>query len=63
MRLPTQVTSSGVVYSKKVKALSQLVDDDELAAEEAAAQKGIPGYCSDRLLRAFAGGGFCSKFD
>lgn len=118
--VPRQVTADGVLYGKRVKDLSQLANDDELAAEEAAAQGGIPGeqahvhtlifiplavhahglylptyapacclagmprscalrrglyansyvcavccagYCADRLLRAYAGGQYCSKFD
>jgi hypothetical protein len=36
--------------------------DDELAAEEAAAMGGVPGYCSDRLLKAASGGLGCPKF-
>jgi hypothetical protein len=36
--------------------------DDELAAEEAAAMGGVPGYCSDRLLRAASGGMGCPDF-
>lgn len=61
--VPRQVTSDGVLYGKRVKELSDLLNDDELAAEEAAAQGGIPGYCNDRMLRAFAGGQYCRKFD
>lgn len=41
--IPRQVTAEGVLYGKRVKDLSQLANDDELAAEEAAAQGGIPG--------------------
>ena len=41
--MPRQVTADGVLYGKRVKDLSQLANDDELAAEEAAAQAGIPG--------------------
>lgn len=37
------VTSDGVLFSSRVKDLSQLANDDELAAEEAAAQGGVPG--------------------
>lgn len=61
--VPRQVTSDGVLFGKRVKDLSQLANDDELAAEEAEAQAGIPGYCADRLLRAYAGGQYCSKFE
>lgn len=62
MRTPRQVTSSGVIYSKRVKDLSQLAGDDELAAEEAAAMGNVPGYCYDRVLRAASGGNGCPKF-
>lgn len=63
-RPPRALTSEGLpVYSSRVQELSQLVDDDELAAEEAAAQGGVPGYCGDRFTRAFAGGQYCDKFD
>ncbi|GBF89149.1 DUF1230 family protein [Raphidocelis subcapitata] len=62
MRTPRQVTASGVIYSKRVKDLSQLAGDDELAAAEAAAMGGVPGYCSDRMLRAASGGLGCPKF-
>lgn len=63
MPVPRQVTADGVLYGKRVKDLRELADNDELAAEEAAAQGGVPGYCGDRLLRAYAGGQYCSKFD
>eukprot|EP00877_Chromochloris_zofingiensis_P015221 jgi/Chrzof1/9953/Cz04g21270.t1 len=62
-RVPRQVTADGVLYGKRVKSLSQLANDDELAAEEAAAQNGVPGYCSDRMLREIAGGQYCAKFE
>lgn len=41
--VPRQVTADGVLFGKRVKDLSQLANDDELAAEEAEAQAGIPG--------------------
>lgn len=41
--MPRQVTADGVLFGKRVKDLSQLANDDELAAEEAEAQAGIPG--------------------
>ena len=59
---PRRVTADGVVFSKNVKSLSQLAVDDALAAEEAAAAGGIPGYCSDRYLKIVAGGQYCEKF-
>lgn len=55
-RAPRQVTPDGVIYSKRTGSLTQLMNDDELAAEEAAAQGGVPGYCGDRMLTALAGG-------
>ncbi|KAI8476428.1 MAG: hypothetical protein J3K34DRAFT_258620 [Monoraphidium minutum] len=61
-RGPRQVTSGGLIYSKRVKDLSQLAGDDELAAAEAAAIGNVPGYCADRVLRAAAGAGNCPKF-
>lgn len=61
-RTPRMVTADGVIYSAKVKDLSQLAADDELAAEEAAAMNGVPGYCGDRYMRAMAGGQYCDKF-
>lgn len=62
-RGPRQVTADGIIFGSKLTDLSQLKEDDELAAAEAAAQGGVPGYCRDRLLRAAAGGSVCSKFD
>lgn len=62
-RIPRQVTGEGLVFSQKVQHLQDLLDDEELAAQEAKAQGGIPGYCSDRYFRASAGGQYCSKFD
>jgi hypothetical protein len=41
--VPRQVTADGVLFGRRVKDLSELVNDDQLAAEEAAAQGGIPG--------------------
>ena len=63
MSAPRAVTADGVMYGARLQSLSQLADDDALAAEEAAAQGGVPGYCRDRLLRAYAGGQYCSKFE
>ena len=60
---PRVVTADGVIYSKSVTSLSQLRYDDGLAAEEAAAAGGRPGYCGDRALRAMAGGQYCKQFD
>lgn len=63
LRKPTQMTSEGIVYSKDVKALSDLRYDDDAAAAEQAAQQGVPGFCGDRYYTAFAGGeDVCKKF-
>eukprot|EP00798_Chlamydomonas_sp_ICE-L_P022899 gene22899-30075_t len=56
---PRMVTNSGPIFSREVTDLSQLRTDDALAAKEAAAAGGIPGYCRDRLLKAYAGGQYC----
>jgi hypothetical protein len=42
--------ADGVLYGKRVKDLSELANDDELAAEEAAAQGGVPGEAESLLL-------------
>lgn len=60
---PRMVTSSGPIFSKEVGDLSVLAEDDELAAAEAAAAGGVPGYCRDRLLKAYAGGQYCKSLD
>jgi hypothetical protein len=59
-----RLTPDGVLFSKRAASLSQLASDDDLAAEEAAAQGGLPGYCSDRVLKTLAGGGAaaCPEF-
>lgn len=41
------VTSDGILFGSRVKDLSQLANDDELAAEEAAAQRGVLGEQED----------------
>ncbi|KAJ9531431.1 hypothetical protein V8C86DRAFT_2471765 [Haematococcus lacustris] len=58
-----RVTSDGLIFSSKVSDLSQLKEDDELAAAEAASLGGMPGYCADRVLRAAAGGQYCGQYD
>ena len=58
---PRLVTNSGPIFSKEVTDLSQLAGDDELASKEAAAAGGLPGYCRDRLYKAYAGGQYCPK--
>ena len=59
-----QVTSSGVIYSKNVKDLTALLEDDDAAAAEQAAMKGLPGYCGDRYYKAKAGAErVCDKFE
>lgn len=60
----SQVTPTGILYSSKVKDLSDLINDDAAAEAEAAAQGGVPGYCGDRYFKAFAGGeSVCDKFE
>lgn len=61
--MPSKVTADGVIFSSKVKDLSQLKEDDELAAAEAAASGPYPGYCRDRMLRARTGTAGCEKYD
>lgn len=60
---PRQVTLNGIIYSDKVRDLSDLRDDEDAAAAEALAQGGRPGYCGDRYFKAAAGGHYCDKFD
>lgn len=63
-RGPSQISPDGIIFSQKVNELSELKSDDEAAAAEAEAQKGIPGYCRDRYYKAFAGGErICDKFE
>ena len=45
---PTAITSNGIIYSKGIKDLAKLAEDDDAAAQEQAAMKGTPGYCGDR---------------
>lgn len=59
-----RVTSDGILFSKsgRVQSMQDLMEDDELAAEEAAAQGNQPGYCRDRYFKAVAGAGsMCSE--
>lgn len=63
IRKPREVTNDGIIFSDRVRSLSQLAEDDEAAEAEAAAMGGVPGYCSDRYYRAAAGGQFCAKFE
>lgn len=61
---PASVTPSGILYSKNVKSVETLLEDDEAAASEAAAMNGVPGYCGDRYYRAKAGAErLCEKFE
>ncbi len=55
------MTAEGVIFSSRVASLDQLRTDDDLAAQEAAAMGGVPGYCSDRMLKVAAGGQYCAK--
>jgi hypothetical protein len=62
--VPTQVKSNGIIYSRRVGDLNDLINDDALAEEEARAQGNRPGYCGDRVLAASAGAeALCKKFD
>lgn len=63
-RMAGRITPDGVLFSKRAQTLSQFAIDDDLAAEEAMAQGGLPGYCSDRVLKTLAGGGAaaCPEF-
>lgn len=63
-RVGVQSSNAGIVYSKGVKGISELRNDDEAAAAEAEAQNGVPGYCGDRYYQAFAGAEkLCAKFN
>lgn len=62
-RTPVAMTADGPIFSSKTASLAQLADDDAAAEAEAAAAGGIPGYCSDPMLRAYAGGQYCAKFE
>lgn len=55
-RVPRMTTSTGIVFSSRVTDINQLAYDDDLAAAEAEAAGGVPGYCSDRYYQAAAGG-------
>ena len=60
---PSQVLPNGIIYSKAVRDMAALLEDDEAAASEQAAMKGVPGYCGDRYYRAYAGAErVCDKF-
>ncbi|KAK9810770.1 hypothetical protein WJX73_006093 [Symbiochloris irregularis] len=61
--IPRAVSKEGLIYSAKVRSLADLKNDDEAAAAEAEAQRGVPGYCGDRFFKAFAGGQYCSKIE
>lgn len=56
--------SPGIIFSPNVRDIGELLSDDEAAEREAAAQNGVPGYCSDRYFKAYAGGErVCEKFE
>jgi len=60
-----RITSEGLVYRSDVRGDSEfgtnvLKGDDNAAAAEAAATRGMPGYCGDRYYRAMAGGNGCN---
>lgn len=60
-----QVYGDGLVYSQALRGADKntirqrLMEDDDLANEEAAAAGGVPGYCGDRYYKALAGGTGC----
>ena len=58
-RVQGRVTPDGILFSTsgRVNSMQDLVEDDELAAEEAAAQGNQPGYCRDRYFKAVSGSG------
>ena len=45
IQIPRSFSPDGVIYSTAVRSLQDLRDNDEAAAAEAEAQKGVPGYC------------------
>jgi len=52
-----QVYGDGLVYSKTLRGAdketirARLMEDDDVANEEAAAAGGMPGYCGDRYYK------------
>lgn len=52
-----QVYGDGLVYSKTLRGAdketirARLMEDDDVANEEAAAAGGVPGYCGDRYYK------------
>lgn len=58
----SRITPDGILFSDKVSRVQDLYYDDEAAAEEAAAQGDIPGYCRDRYFKSVSGGeNVCDK--
>ena len=65
-QVPTaRLANQGILYNKFITDINVLKESDEMAAAEAAAQKGRPGYCGDEYYRALAGGSAesCKKLD
>jgi hypothetical protein len=63
-RNPRQIANEGLAFSRNVVRLTDLRDDDDLAAEEAEAQGGMPGatlpdFCTDAYYLAAAHGSGC----
>ena len=60
-----RLAENGILYNKFITDINVLKESDEMAALEAKAQKGRPGYCGDEYYRALAGGSAetCKKFD
>ena len=59
IQIPRSFSPDGVIYSTAVRSLQDLRDNDEAAAAEAEAQKGVPGYCGACLCVAVSSGLGC----
>lgn len=58
----SRITPDGIIFSDKVSRMQDLSYDDEAAADEAAAQGDVPGYCRDRYFKSVSGGeSVCDK--
>jgi hypothetical protein len=62
---PAHMTADGTpLYSSRVYSAEELATDEEAAAAEAEAMRGMPGYCGDRFYKAMAGGEeVCGRLD
>ena len=52
--MPRAIGQDGIIYSSRVKSLAELRNDDDAAAAEAEAQRGVPGYCGKNLMAMYA---------